>query len=65
MLEFSSTRPDAFDTKKIAYAKWNQIVNGDKKAVLVPNSTIGFSQTYNEAYDTKVITVEKRLQTLN
>ena len=63
-LTFSSTEPSAFDTKKIAQAKWNQIKSVGASPV-VTQDFIAYSTTANEPFDTPVITLEKILQKLN
>ena len=58
---FSSTKPNAYDTRRIAKGKLLQIENGNELAVNV-GGTVSISSTDNQPYDTPVVTVQKILQ---
>ena len=62
-MTFSSTLPNAFDSRKIAEAKWLQCLNGDSRAV-VKDGTISLPQD-DDSYDTPLLTLEKIVQSLN
>lgn len=64
VMYYSSTKPSAFDTRRIAAEKWLQIKNGNGKPV-VESHTIVFSSVSDESFDTPAITLGKILQTLN
>jgi len=62
-LMFSSTKPSAFDTKKIATFKWNQ-AQSSGVVVGTASDRIQFSSPLPESFATKLISLEKTLQKL-
>ena len=62
-MTFSSTMPNAYDTRKIAEAKIQQIGNGGGTPVVL-DGTIHLPRG-NDSFDCQLATLEKILQAVN